>query len=212
MTGSAPAFPPASSRRFSRSIPAPSTGTRVVSAPCGTHRSTEPGSSRCAEREGLLHRGVAARLRHGARGRWRWTVQEQHARLRLGAAGADGCARCLGSRRHGAAAQPASETRRRHDGSAPQAQVPGDPRRAVADSRARRLSMGRRHSRSALPFLLSQVDADGNEIGGIRLPEQEVPLGDDDRLAVPKRADRRSRHADGQQWRVHPVPGDARRA
>ena len=30
---------------------------------------------------------------------------------------------------------------------------------------------------SAMPFLLSQVDADGNEIGGIRLPEQEVPLG-----------------------------------
>ena len=29
---------------------------------------------------------------------------------------------------------------------------------------------------SALPFLLSQVDADGNEIGGIRLPEQAVPL------------------------------------
>ena len=28
-----------------------------------------------------------------------------------------------------------------------------------------------------MPFLLSQVDADGNEIGGIRLPEQEVPLG-----------------------------------
>jgi hypothetical protein len=30
---------------------------------------------------------------------------------------------------------------------------------------------------SAMPFLLSQVDADGNEIGGIRLPEQAVPLG-----------------------------------
>ena len=29
---------------------------------------------------------------------------------------------------------------------------------------------------SALPFLVSQVDADGNEIGGLRLPEQEVPL------------------------------------
>jgi hypothetical protein len=29
---------------------------------------------------------------------------------------------------------------------------------------------------SAMPFLLSQVDADGNEIGGIRLPEQAVPL------------------------------------
>ena len=29
---------------------------------------------------------------------------------------------------------------------------------------------------SALPFLLSKVDADGNEIGGIRLPEQAVPL------------------------------------
>ena len=30
---------------------------------------------------------------------------------------------------------------------------------------------------SAMPFLLSQVDADGNETGGIRLPEQQVPLG-----------------------------------
>ena len=30
---------------------------------------------------------------------------------------------------------------------------------------------------SAMPFLLSQVDADGNEIGGLRLPEQQVPLG-----------------------------------
>jgi hypothetical protein len=30
---------------------------------------------------------------------------------------------------------------------------------------------------SVLPFLVSQVDADGNEIGGIRLPEQAVPLG-----------------------------------
>ena len=29
---------------------------------------------------------------------------------------------------------------------------------------------------SALPFLLSKVDADGNEIGGIRMPEQAVPL------------------------------------
>ena len=28
-----------------------------------------------------------------------------------------------------------------------------------------------------MPFLLSQVDADGNETGGIRLPEQAVPLG-----------------------------------
>ncbi|HEX9724425.1 MAG TPA: alpha/beta hydrolase domain-containing protein [Vicinamibacteria bacterium] len=29
---------------------------------------------------------------------------------------------------------------------------------------------------SALPFLLSKVDADGNEMGGLRLPEQAVPL------------------------------------
>jgi hypothetical protein len=29
---------------------------------------------------------------------------------------------------------------------------------------------------SALPFLLPQVDADGNEVAGIRLPEQAVPL------------------------------------
>ncbi len=30
---------------------------------------------------------------------------------------------------------------------------------------------------SPMPFLLSQVDVDGNEIGGLRLPEQQVPLG-----------------------------------
>ncbi len=30
---------------------------------------------------------------------------------------------------------------------------------------------------SPMPFLLSQVDVDGNETGGIRLPEQAVPLG-----------------------------------
>jgi hypothetical protein len=30
---------------------------------------------------------------------------------------------------------------------------------------------------SALPFLVPQVDRDGNDIGGIRLPEQAVPLG-----------------------------------
>ena len=29
---------------------------------------------------------------------------------------------------------------------------------------------------SALPFLVSKVDADGNDLGGIRLPEQAVPL------------------------------------
>ncbi len=42
--------------------------------------------------------------------------------------------------------------------------VPGGYRRDVE-----------RHCR-ALPFLLSRLDIDGNEIGGIRLPEQEVPL------------------------------------
>lgn len=30
---------------------------------------------------------------------------------------------------------------------------------------------------SALPFVVPQVDADGNDVAGIRLPEQEVPLG-----------------------------------
>ena len=30
---------------------------------------------------------------------------------------------------------------------------------------------------SALPFLVPNVDADGNDVGGIRLPEQAVPLG-----------------------------------
>jgi len=30
---------------------------------------------------------------------------------------------------------------------------------------------------SALPFLVPQVDSDGNDIGGLRLPEQAIPLG-----------------------------------
>jgi hypothetical protein len=30
---------------------------------------------------------------------------------------------------------------------------------------------------SVLPFIVPQVDADGNDMGGIRLPEQAVPLG-----------------------------------
>lgn len=30
---------------------------------------------------------------------------------------------------------------------------------------------------SVLPFHVPQVDADGNDIGGIRMPEQAVPLG-----------------------------------
>ncbi len=30
---------------------------------------------------------------------------------------------------------------------------------------------------SVLPFIVPQVDADGNDVGGIRLPEQAVPLG-----------------------------------
>ena len=30
---------------------------------------------------------------------------------------------------------------------------------------------------AALPFLVPQIDADGNDVGGIRLPEQAVPLG-----------------------------------
>jgi hypothetical protein len=28
-----------------------------------------------------------------------------------------------------------------------------------------------------LPFIVPQVDSDGNDVGGIRLPEQAVPLG-----------------------------------
>ena len=46
----------------------------------------------------------------------------------------------------------------------------------MADLRAGRLSGRRGLSCPPLPFLLSQVDGDGNEIGGLRLPEQEVPL------------------------------------
>ena len=64
---------------------------------------------------------------------------------------------------------------------------------------------------SAMPFLLSQVDADGNETGGIRLPEQAGTARHDDRLAVPQPAHRCARHADGQLRRLYPVPGDAGR-
>src|SRR6185437_34095 len=30
---------------------------------------------------------------------------------------------------------------------------------------------------SVLPFLVPKVDADGNDIGGVRTPEQAIPLG-----------------------------------
>ena len=47
----------------------------------------------------------------------------------------------------------------------------------MAAACARRLSRGPSRRVSVLPFLVPQVDSDGNDIGGIRLPEQAVPLG-----------------------------------
>ena len=65
---------------------------------------------------------------------------------------------------------------------------------------------------SALPFLLSKLDADGNELGGIRLPGAGGPPRHPDRVAVPERAHRGPADSHHQQRGVHPVPGDARRA
>jgi hypothetical protein len=41
---------------------------------------------------------------------------------------------------------------------------------------ASRSDLGGASARNALPFLVPQVDADGNETGGIRLPDVAVPL------------------------------------
>ena len=56
--------------------------------------------------------------------------------------------------------------------------VPGDPGRALAADHSGRLSRrsGRPHEAHPLPLLVTQVDADGNELSGIRLPNVAVPL------------------------------------
>lgn len=65
--------------------------------------------------------------------------------------------------------------------------VPGLDRPSALSERAVRLDYGPRFGRgladyeppregAALPILLPQVDADGNEIGGVRLPDVAVPL------------------------------------
>ena len=110
------------------------------------------GSPRRAQREGLLHGGIAARLRNGTRGRQRWTIQEQHPELRMAPPRPAAGARRLGtqgtepppSRHPSSRTGPWSRTR---------TQVPRHPRRPVADPRARRLSMGRRGPvvRAAVP-------------------------------------------------------------
>ena len=91
------------------------------------------GSARCRQRAGLLRgrrRGTApARCRRPmAAGSSRTTLSTTPGRAR-----ADGGARCLDAGGQGAAAEPASAIRRWHDGSPPPAQVPGRPRRAMAD-------------------------------------------------------------------------------
>lgn len=48
-----------------------------------------------------------------------------------------------------------------------------EPRRAKADRAVATTSMGE----SGWPFLVPQVDEDGNELAGIRLPDQAVPIG-----------------------------------
>jgi hypothetical protein len=50
-----------------------------------------------------------------------------------------------------------------------------EPRRAKSDEPS--LSTVQREGANAWPFLVPQVDDDGNEVGGIRLPDQAVPIG-----------------------------------
>ena len=74
-------------------------------------------------------------------------------------------------------AEPPSEAVRRDARRPRRSGVSGHSRREVAGARARRLSLRRARGRiSALPFMVPKVDADGNDVGGIRLPEQAVPL------------------------------------
>ena len=111
----------------------------------------------------------------------------------------------------GAAREPPSAIRRRHDGAPPPAQVPDGARRAVADQRARRLSLGRRHARfaDAVPALAGRCR---RQRDGRHPPARAGGAArHDDRLAVPQRAHRRAAHPHRQRGRLHPVPGDAGR-
>ena len=93
-------------------------------------------------------------------------------------------------RRRRAAGEPLPAHRRRHARAAAVARVPEAPRRHAAAGRAVRRrdrlrpassreasSRGSRPSReAAYPCLVPQVDDDGNEVAGVRLPEQLAPL------------------------------------
>ena len=103
-------------------------------------------------------------------------AEAERQRVRLRAARSARRARSMGSRRGGAAAERASAVGRTNAGAARPDRFPGDPGRVFAALHPRRLP--RRHRRAAqpLPLLVPQVDGDGNELSGIRLPNIVVPL------------------------------------
>ena len=93
--------------------------------------------------------------------------------------------------RHGAAAEPLSARRRQHAGGARQAAISRRcraSRRRTAVHRAYRADYGPQFATegvvtveppkigTAFPILVPQVDADGNGVAGIRMPELAVPL------------------------------------
>ena len=96
-------------------------------------------------------------------------------------------------------APPASQYPRLADGTLVAADaggVPGDPGRGVAAQRSRPL--GRATGRS--PFLVPQVDADGNERAGVRAPEIAVPLATYTGWNFRERVDRRHRTCWSRSW------------
>jgi hypothetical protein len=91
----------------------------------------------------------------------------------------------LGRRRHGAAREPLSADRRRHAGVAGEAGVPEDtgvPHLAYRADYGPDFNTKGIVSKeppaigSAFPVLVPQVDADGNELAGVRVPELAVPV------------------------------------
>ena len=116
---------------------------------------------------------------------------QQPARLPVGDEGAAAGDGSLDRERHGAAAEPLSAHRRRHAGAGRSAAVPEGARRRRrrprfiapiarttdrSSSREGIVTIEPPRIGTAFPILVPQVDADGNGLAGVRMPELAVPL------------------------------------
>ena len=121
-------------------------------------------------------RSTSAR-RHSTPRRAR-AAEAQRQRLHLGDARAAGCAGSLGAQRRGAAAEHSPDAGGRQPGALAEDPLSDDPRRALPKTipAGYRADLAGPHDAHRLPMLVPQVDRDGNEVAGIRLPNVAVPL------------------------------------